>query len=143
MTHSPIAVELLKQLEQLPPEYQKKVLELAKVLNTFISKGEPSKDFSNTAGTIDPESLKITEEAVEYGCEKTKTNPNLERIEQVIFNLPFEEQLEFMEKMISHLKEQNLKPNETKFNWNEYYGIAKGLWNEDAQQYVNHLREDR
>jgi hypothetical protein len=72
-----------------------------------------------------------------------KTNPNLERIEQVIFNLPLQDQLELMEKMINRLKEQNLKPNEAGFNWDEFYGIAKGLWNEDAQEYVNRLREER
>jgi hypothetical protein len=47
------------------------------------------------------------EEALEYGCEKTKTNSNLERI--------------------AHLKEEHLTPNEAELNWNEFYGIAKGL----------------
>lgn len=143
MTHSAIAAELLKQLDQLPLEYQKKVLEFAKVLNTTALEGKLGKDLLKLAGTIDQDSLKAKEETIEYGCEKTKTNLNLERIEQVIFNLPPQEQLEFMEKMINHLKEQNLKPNEAEFNWNEFYGIAKGLWNEDAQEYINRLREER
>ncbi len=29
-------------------------------------------------------------------------------------------------------------------NWQELYGLGKGLWaDEDAQEYVNRLREDR
>jgi DNA-binding protein YbaB len=141
MTDSTIAAELLKQLDKLPLEFQKKVLEFAKELNSTVLKGKPGGDLLKLAGTIDPESLKVMEEAVEYGCEKTD-NPNLARIEQVIFNLPLQEQLELMEKMKNRLKEQSLKPNEAGFNWDEFYGIAKGIWNEDAQEYVNRLRED-
>jgi len=28
-------------------------------------------------------------------------------------------------------------------DWGELYGLGKELWKEDAQEYVNHLREDR
>ncbi len=29
-------------------------------------------------------------------------------------------------------------------DWNKLYGLGKGLWNgEEAQEYVNRLREDR
>jgi hypothetical protein len=28
-------------------------------------------------------------------------------------------------------------------SWEEMYGIGKGVWKIDAQEYVNHLREDR
>lgn len=68
---------------------------------------------------------------------------NLEQIEQVIFKLPLLEQLELMGKMVEHLREQNIKTDDKDFNWEEFYGMAKGLWNEDAQLYVNHLREER
>jgi len=30
-----------------------------------------------------------------------------------------------------------------KLDWNKLYGLGKGLWDEDAQEYVNRLREDR
>jgi hypothetical protein len=68
---------------------------------------------------------------------------SLEQIEQIIFKLPFQQQLELIGKMVEHLREQNFKSNDEEFDWEEFYGIAKGLWNEDAQEYVNHLREDR
>lgn len=145
MTHSVVAGELLKQLNQLPLEFQKKVLEFAKGLNTSITKGKPGENVLKNAGTVDEDSLnahaRVMEEAVEYGSETD--NSNLARIEQAIFNLPLREQLELMEKMENRLKGQNLKSNEAGFNWDEFYGIAKGLWNEDAQKYINRLREDR
>lgn len=149
MTPSTIAEELVKQLDQLPLEYQKKVLEFAKVLNTAVLKDKSDKDSQKLSGTTDPESLntpaqraRVMEEAVEYRYEKTD-NSNLASIEQVIVNLSMEEQVELMETMMNRLKEQNLKSNDAEFNWEEFYGIAKGLWNEDAQEYVNRLREER
>jgi hypothetical protein len=62
LTDSNIAKELLKQLDQLPLDSQKKVLEFAQSLNTAISKGKPGKDLLKFAGTIDQDSLKIMEE---------------------------------------------------------------------------------
>jgi hypothetical protein len=72
-TYSAIVEELLKQLDQLSLESQKKVLEFARVLNTVNLKGKPGKDLLKFAGTIDLESLKVMEEAVEYGCERVDT----------------------------------------------------------------------
>ncbi|HEX3048588.1 MAG TPA: hypothetical protein VHY08_27815 [Bacillota bacterium] len=69
MTDSTLSEELLKQLDQLPPESQKKVLEFARALNAINPKGKPGKDLLKFAGTIDSDSLKIMEKAVEYGCE--------------------------------------------------------------------------
>jgi hypothetical protein len=71
------------------------------------------------------------------------THPNIEKITQAVFNLPPQEQLELMEKMINRLRARSLNLNEEEFNWDEFYGIGKGLWDEDAQEYVNRLREDR
>jgi predicted HTH domain antitoxin len=70
MAESFITAELLKQLERLPLEFQKKVLEFAIVLNATMPKGKPGKDLLKFSGTIDPESLKAMEEVVEYGCER-------------------------------------------------------------------------
>jgi len=36
-----------------------------------------------------------------------------------------------------------LKEKENKLDWAALYGLGKGLWEEDAQEYVDHLREDR
>jgi len=62
--------ELLKQLDQLPLESQKKLLEFARALNATTLKGKPGKDLLKFAGSIDRDSLKAMEEAVEYGCER-------------------------------------------------------------------------
>jgi anion-transporting ArsA/GET3 family ATPase len=141
MAYSTIAEELLKQLGQLPLEYQKKVLEFAKALNT-VAQGKSDQDLLKLAGTLDPENLnaptqraqrmQVMEEAVAYRYGITD-NSNLVSVAQVVFNLPMEEQLELMEKMMSRLKEQSLKSNAAEFNWDEFYGIAKGLWTEDAK----------
>jgi hypothetical protein len=74
---------------------------------------------------------------------QVRTHPNIEKITQAVFNLPPQEQLELMEKMINRLKARSLNLSEEEFNWDEFYGIGKGLWDEDAQEYVNRLREDR
>jgi hypothetical protein len=74
LTYSTIAEELLKQLDQLPLEFQKKVLEFAQALNVVTLKGKPGKDLLKFAGTIDQDSLKAMEEAVEYGCERVDNN---------------------------------------------------------------------
>jgi hypothetical protein len=74
MTNPAIAQELLKQLEQLPLESQKKVLEFSQALNITTLKGKPGKDLLKFAGTIDQDSLKTMEEVVEYGCERVDTN---------------------------------------------------------------------
>jgi hypothetical protein len=151
MAHSTIAEELVKQLDQLPLEYQKKVLEFAKALYTAVQ-GKSGQDLLKHSGTISPESLnaptqraqhgQIMEEAVVYQYGITD-HSNLASVAQVVFNLPMEEQVELMETMMNRLKEQNLRSNDDEFNWDEFYGMAKGLWNEDAQEYVNRLREDR
>lgn len=69
MTDNALATELLKQLEQLPLEFQKKVLEFAKALNTTAPEGKSGNDLLQFAGKLDQESLKAMEETVEYGCE--------------------------------------------------------------------------
>ena len=74
MTYSAITEELLKQLDQLPLEYQKKVLEFARSLNNTSLKGKPGKNFLKFAGAIDSDSLKTMEEAIEYGCERVDAN---------------------------------------------------------------------
>ncbi|HEX3048196.1 MAG TPA: hypothetical protein VHY08_25815 [Bacillota bacterium] len=74
MTDSMISSELLKQLDKLPLESQKKVLKFAQTLNAETLKGKPGKDLLKFAGTIDADSLRVIEEAIEYGCEKVDPN---------------------------------------------------------------------
>lgn len=74
MNNATIAEELLKQFNQLPLEFQKKVLEFARVLNATTPKGKPGKDLLKYAGSIDQNSLKAMEEAIKYDCERVDTN---------------------------------------------------------------------
>lgn len=74
MNYSNIEKELLKEFNRLPLEFQKKVLEFARVLNATTPKGKPGKDLLKYAGSIDQSSLKMMEEAIKYDCERVDTN---------------------------------------------------------------------
>lgn len=67
----------------------------------------------------------------------------LEEIEREAKKLSPEEQLLLIEKLVHKLKKE--KYNKKKYhNWSKLYGLGKGLWGkEDAQEYINSLREDR
>jgi hypothetical protein len=68
---------------------------------------------------------------------------SFEEIEKGIETLELQEQLELMEKLIHLIKKSELSMKK-KLDWNELYGLGKGLWNgEDAQEYVDRLREER
>jgi len=66
----------------------------------------------------------------------------LEKIENAIKRLTPYEQLRLMEKLTQHLQESNIVVKKV-LNWNKLYGLGKSLWSEDAQEYVNRLREER
>jgi len=67
----------------------------------------------------------------------------LEKIEKDIEKLAPEEKKKLVEWLAHRLK----KPGEgvkKEYDLRELYGLGKGLWvNEDAQEYVDRLREDR
>ncbi|MFX1536715.1 MAG: hypothetical protein ACFFDI_21060 [Promethearchaeota archaeon] len=65
----------------------------------------------------------------------------LEQIEKAIEGLTPQEQLRLVEKIIHNLRN---KTKTKQLDWDLLYGLGKGLWkDEDAQDYVNKLREDR
>lgn len=67
----------------------------------------------------------------------------LKKIEMYVEKLTPGEQLKLMER-IAYLLRKSITKGEIKLNWNGLYGIGKGLWGgEDAQDYVNKLREER
>ncbi|OGL39279.1 MAG: hypothetical protein A2042_07345 [Candidatus Schekmanbacteria bacterium GWA2_38_11] len=67
----------------------------------------------------------------------------LKKIEKEIEKLPPEEQLKLVEKLAHQLRKKGLAAKKD-LDWSKLYGIGKGLWKgEDAQEYVNRLREDR
>jgi len=66
----------------------------------------------------------------------------LERIRKEAEKLTPEEQLELLEELVHQLRKGFARKEY--LNWAELYGLGKGLWEgEDAQEYVNQLREDR
>jgi len=67
----------------------------------------------------------------------------LNHITQQAEALPLPEYIELIERLVHRLKEQQL-PEPQRLDWTPLYGMGKGVWNgEDAQDYVNRLREDR
>jgi hypothetical protein len=67
----------------------------------------------------------------------------LEKIEKEIEGLTPQEQLKLVERLAHQLRKTGLAMKK-ELDWNKLYGLGKGLWKgEDAQEYVNRLREDR
>ena len=67
----------------------------------------------------------------------------IEKIEKEIKDLSPQEQLKLLETLVHHLRKIYL-PLTKELDWKKLYGLGKGLWEkEDAQKYVNRLREDR
>jgi hypothetical protein len=52
------------------------------------------------------------------------------------------ERMKLAERLIHQLRVEN-EEQEGLLSWEEMYGIGKGVWEIDAQEYVNQLREDR
>ena len=67
----------------------------------------------------------------------------LGKIEKEVERLSPQEQLKLMEKIAHHLRKTGISVKK-ELDWTGLYGLGKGLWKgEDAQEYVNRLREDR
>jgi len=67
----------------------------------------------------------------------------LKKIEEEIDRLSPEEQLELAEKLFHQVRKNSIAIKKA-LDWNKLYGMGKGLWKgEDAQTYVNRLREER
>ena len=68
---------------------------------------------------------------------------SLEEIEKEADALTPQEQLKLVERLIHKIRKAGI-PTPKTFDWNQAYGLGKGLWKgEDAQAYVNRLREER
>ena len=66
----------------------------------------------------------------------------LGKIEKEIVLLSPNDQLKLVERLAHQLRKTGLSLKK-ELDWKGLYGIGKGLWKEDAQDYVNKLREDR
>lgn len=68
---------------------------------------------------------------------------NLGKIEKEVEKLSPQEQLKLVEKLARKLRRTGLAMKK-ELDWKNLYGLGKGLWKgEDAQEYVNRLRENR
>ncbi|MBM4307454.1 MAG: hypothetical protein FJ115_08080 [Deltaproteobacteria bacterium] len=67
----------------------------------------------------------------------------LGKIEKVIEGLSPKDQLKLVEKLAHRLRKSGIT-SKRDVDWKSLYGLGKGLWgNEDAQEYVNRMREER
>jgi hypothetical protein len=66
--------QILEQLDRLPDEQQKQVLEYVRTLDTSLSIGVAGKDMIRFAGFIPIEDIQQMEQAIEEDCEQI--NPN-------------------------------------------------------------------
>ncbi len=66
-----------------------------------------------------------------------------EIIEREIEKLKPQEQLKLVRRLTHRLRKTRVSVKK-ELDWKEFYGLGKGLWKkEDAQKFVNRLREER
>ena len=66
----------------------------------------------------------------------------LGKIEKEVEKLSPKDQLKLVEKLAHRLRKTG-SAIKKELDWKALYGLGKGLWKEDAQEYVNRLRENR
>ena len=62
--------DILDRLDRLPPHLQKRVVDFADALVVSEPQGVPGSRLLKFAGTIDTQSLREMEQAIEEGCEQ-------------------------------------------------------------------------
>ncbi len=67
----------------------------------------------------------------------------LGKIEKELEKLSPQEQLKLVERLAHQLRKKGIAMKK-QLDWNNLYGLGKGLWkSEDAQEYVDRLRQER
>ena len=67
----------------------------------------------------------------------------VKKIEAELKNLSLTEQRRLVTRMSQHLRRRRGQKKPLR-DWSKLYGLGKGLWRrQDAQKFVNRLREDR
>ena len=74
MLDAAIQNDLLKEVEQLPPPLQRKVVSYAHSLAKPRPRGTPAKQLLKFAGILSPEEAKAMMDAIEEGCERIDAN---------------------------------------------------------------------
>jgi len=70
MTESVITQQLVEQVDRLPLEFQRKVLDFAQALALALPKGVPGRSLLRFAGEIDAEDLQAMSRAIQADCEQ-------------------------------------------------------------------------
>jgi hypothetical protein len=74
MLDAGIQSDLLKEVEQLPPPLQRKVVAYAHSLARARPRGTPGNELLKFAGILSPEEAKAMMDAIEEGCERIDPN---------------------------------------------------------------------
>ena len=70
-------------------------------------------------------------------------NSTIEAIEKQAANLSLVEHTQLIELLTNQLRNKSVQL-EKEVDWKELYGVGKKIWDhEDAQDYVNRVREER
>lgn len=70
MTYSMITQQIIRQVDQLPLDFQRRVLDFAQALALSLPRGTPGKQLLRFAGIIEPDDIEAMSRAIEAGCEK-------------------------------------------------------------------------
>ncbi|MCJ7616883.1 MAG: hypothetical protein MUO43_10150 [Desulfobacterales bacterium] len=71
---STIKQDIARELDQLPPELQRQVLDFAHALGRSFPKGVQGKRLLGFSGIMETEDIKAMSEAIESGCERVDMN---------------------------------------------------------------------
>ncbi len=70
MMASAITRRIIRELDKLPPELQRKVLDFTQALALSLPKGVPGEQLLRFAGVIEPDDAEAMSRAIEEGCER-------------------------------------------------------------------------
>jgi hypothetical protein len=68
--NTPIVDRIMEQLQVMPYDLQRRVLEFTRALALSTLQGVPGKQLLRFAGTIPASDLRMMQQAIEQGCEK-------------------------------------------------------------------------
>ena len=74
MLDAAIQCDLLREVSQLPPPLQRKVVDFARSLAQAKPRGTPGRQLLEFAGILSPEQAKAMMEAIEEDCERIDPN---------------------------------------------------------------------
>ncbi len=74
MVDPTIREEIKQQLDLMPLDLQRRVLDFARALAQCRPKGEAGRDLLRFAGMLDSETARAMKEAIESGCEHVDRN---------------------------------------------------------------------